>query len=230
MVFVPGENIMLGNENDTTGAIPAHSVYVEPFYIDKYEVTNALYRVCVDVGACEPPVSLGSYTHAEYYGTTEFNDYPVVNVTWNMAKQYCEWRGAYLPGEAEWEMAARSFNGRTYPWGEEAGCQFANYGDTVGRTCIGDTTAVGNYADGQSLYGAFDMAGNVSEWVNSLYWAYPYVSTDGRESSETPGLRVVRGGNWASPLKEITAYYRSGIDPSTSDSYTGFRCAHDAHL
>jgi formylglycine-generating enzyme required for sulfatase activity len=229
MVYVPGDNFLIGNEFDTTGENPIHTLYVKPFYIDKYEVTNGLYRVCVDVGACEPPRSVSSETHPAYYGNNEFNNHPVVNVDWNMAKQYCKWRGARLPGEAEWEKAARSIDGRTYPWGEESGCPFANYADASG-VCAGDTTVVGTYQDGRSLYGAFDMSGNVSEWVNSLYWTYPYSFTDGREVVDARGLRVVRGGSWFSPLNEITTFYRSGIDPSAYDLYTGFRCAHDAGL
>jgi formylglycine-generating enzyme required for sulfatase activity len=229
MVYVPGDNFVIGNEADTTGETPAHTLYLEPFYIDKYEVTNGSYRVCVEVGACEAPQNVGSQTRPAYYGSMEFNNHPVVNVTWNMARQYCEWRRAHLPSEAEWEKAARSIDGRTYPWGEGAGCVFANYADVSGA-CVGDTIAVGTYQDGRSLYGAFDMSGNVAEWVNSLYWIYPYSSADGREVVNTTGLRVVRGGDWGSPLDEITTYHRSGIDPSAYDLYTGFRCAHDAGL
>ncbi|MFT3890626.1 MAG: SUMF1/EgtB/PvdO family nonheme iron enzyme [Anaerolineales bacterium] len=223
MVYVPGDNFVIGGGSDL------HTIYVEPFYIDKYEVTNVLYQLCVNAGSCEPPQSASSQTHTNYYGNLEFNEYPVINVSWIMAKQYCEWRGARLPSEAEWEKAARSPDGRTYPWGEEAACSFANYSD-AGGACVGDVTAVGSYKDGQSLYGAFDMSGNVAEWVNSLYWTYPYTPADGREATDTPGLRVIRGGSWFSPLGEITTYYRFGIDPSSYDPYTGFRCAHDAKL
>ena len=179
MVYVPGDNFVIGNKNDTTGVNPIHTIYVEPFYIDKYEVTNVLYHLCVEAGACEPPKSVNSQTRPVYYGSVEFNEYPVVNVTWLMAKQYCEWRGARLPSEAEWEKTARSTDGRSFPWGEDSGCTYANYTD-AGGSCVGDTTAVGTYGNGRSLYGAFDLSGNVSEWVNSLYWTYPYSSEDGR--------------------------------------------------
>jgi formylglycine-generating enzyme required for sulfatase activity len=223
MVYVPGDNFVIGGGSDL------HTIYVDPFYIDKYEVTNVLYQLCVSSGSCEPPQSASSQTHPKYYGNLEFNEYPVINISWSMARQYCEWRGARLPSEAEWEKAARSPDGRTYPWGEEAACSFANYSDVAG-VCVGDVTAVGTYKDGQSLYGAFDMSGNVAEWVNSLYWTYPYMPADGREATDTPGLRIVRGGSWFSPFSEITTYYRFGIDPSAYDPYTGFRCAHDAKL
>lgn len=227
LVYVPGDNFMIGNEAGIAEENPAHLVYVKPFYIDKYEVTNVLYRLCVDAGVCDPPMSSSSSTRPVYYGNLEFNEYPVVNVTWSMAKQYCEWRGARLPTEAEWESAARSVDGRKYPWGDESACSFANFSDTSGA-CVSDTTVVGSYADGRSQYGALDMSGNVSEWVNSLYWVYPYLATDGREAPDTSGLRVVRGGSWASSPEQITTYYRLGIDPSAYDLYTGFRCAHNA--
>jgi len=229
MVYVPGDNIVIGNENDSTGVNPAHTIYIEPFYIDKYEVTNVFYHLCAEAGGCEPPKNIDSQIRPVYYGNIEFNEYPVVNVTWLMAKQYCEWRGARLPTEAEWEKAARSIDGRNYPWGDGPSCSFANYAD-AGGVCVGDTTAIGIYIDGRSLYGAFDMSGNVSEWVNSLYWTYPYLPTDGREDTTSTGLRVVRGGSWMSPLEEITTYYRLGVDPSTYDLNTGFRCARDADL
>ncbi len=228
MVFVPGDNFLIGNQNESAGVHPGHVVYVEPFYIDKYEVTNVLYRLCVDVGECEPPKGADSKTRPIYYGNVEFNEYPVVNVDWYMAKQYCEWRGARLPTEAEWEKAARHTDGRTYPWGYEApDCAFANY-DGADAVCVGDTVAVGGYENGQSVYGAFNMSGNVSEWVNSLYLVYPYLSTDGREDAAMDGLRVVRGGSWRSPVEEITTYHRFGVDPSRDGVDTGFRCARDA--
>ncbi len=228
MVYVPGDNFLIGDQDVSAGANPGHVVYVEPFYIDKYEVTNVLYRLCVDVGECKPPKEADSKTRPVYYGNVEFNQYPVVNVDWYMAKQYCEWRGARLPTEAEWEKAARHTDGRTYPWGYEApDCDFANYGG-ADEACVGDTVAVGGYENGQSVYGAFDMSGNVSEWVNSLYLVYPYLSTDGREDAGMDGLRGVRGGSWTSPAEEITTYHRFGVDPSRHGAYTGFRCARDA--
>lgn len=97
---------------------PAHRVYLDSFYMDKYEVTNGLYKACVDYGTCTPPKDISSKKRSDYYINIQYKNYPVINVDWYMANTYCEWRGARLPTEAEWEKAARGTNGRTYPWGE----------------------------------------------------------------------------------------------------------------
>jgi formylglycine-generating enzyme required for sulfatase activity len=86
---------------------PLHQVYLSAFYIDKYEVTNAQYKTCVDASVCDIPEATVSATRSSYYNNSEFNEYPVVYINWNMAKGYCEWRRAQLPTEAQWEKAAR---------------------------------------------------------------------------------------------------------------------------
>ena len=143
---------------------PIHKVVLDAFSIDKTEVTNALYKDCEDQGVCDPPQDINSNSQASYYGNPAFDDYPVIYVTWDQAKTYCEWRGGRLPTEAEWEKAARSADGRTYPWGETIDDTFANF-----NYGIGDTTAVGSYENGKSPYGVYDMAGNVWEWVADWY-------------------------------------------------------------
>jgi formylglycine-generating enzyme required for sulfatase activity len=124
--------------------------------MDVYEVTNALYKVCVEARVCLPP------QYAAHFNDSKYANHPVVYVDWNMAKTYCEWRGARLPTEAEWEKAARGTDGRIYPWGKGNGKTFANYGSS-------NISAVGSYEKGKSPYGMYDMAGNVSEWVADWY-------------------------------------------------------------
>jgi len=101
-----------------TNAEPAHKVNLNSFYIDKFEVTNALYSSCVNASVCEIPLKTSSATHDSYYGNSAFDNYPVIYVDWKMAKDYCEWRGERLPTEAEWEKAARGTDGRVYPWND----------------------------------------------------------------------------------------------------------------
>ena len=178
MVLVPSGDFTMGvdktyaSDNNT----PAHLVYLDAYYIDKNEVSNGLYKTCVETGVCKPPKFSNSYKTPNYFGNQQFDNYPVIYVNWYMAKDYCEWRGARLPTEAEWEKAARSTDGRIYPWGDnDISCAYANYygGSDFSDYCIEDTTPTGSYEKGKSIYGAYDMVGNVGEWVNSLYMPYP---------------------------------------------------------
>jgi len=109
MRFVPAGEFTMGSDeaNSPMEEKPAHGVYLDDFYIDKYEVTNKLYKACVDAGTCQAPLDFNSFTHSSYYDNPEFDNYPVIAVGWKMAKTYCEWRGAQLPTEAQWEKAAR---------------------------------------------------------------------------------------------------------------------------
>lgn len=213
--FTMGDNIY----NDES---PVHEIYLDSYYIDIYEVTNAAYKTCVEAGECNLP------NKTEYYSQSTYNQHPVVNVDWNMARAYCEWRGARLPTEAEWEKAARGTDGRTYPWGEDISCERVNYNPSDqdgGSSCLGGTTIVGSYENGKSPYGIYDMAGNVWEWASSLYWEYPYNANDGRENLTVAGDRVVRAGSWNHYAIWVRAAYRNRNDSYYSDRYIGFRCA-----
>lgn len=204
---------------------PVHKVDLDAFYIDVYEVTNALYEVCEDQGVCDLPQSLSSNNRLDYYGNPEFGNYPVINVDWNQAKTYCEWRGARLPTEAEWEKAARGIDGRMYPWGEGLDETLANF-----HWNIGDTTEVGSYENGKSPYGLYDMAGNAWEWVNSLDMPYPYTATDGRESLVAAGSRIMRGGGWGADGDiSVSTSYRFAKEPTHANIDGGFRCAMGAN-
>ena len=224
LVNVPAGEFQMGSETGDLDEQPVHTVYLDAYHIDKYEVTNALYKDCVDVGACEPPQQVSSSTRESYYDNPEFSDYPVIYVDWNQAKTYCEWRGGSLPTEAQWEKAARGTDGRTYPWGEGIDCERANYDKNIYSSgevgcpvempfvgnllsyrlsaplmmgvTVGDTTAVGSYSRGRSPYDGYDMAGNVWEWVADQYSETYYQSSPASNpfGPEDAQGHVLRGG------------------------------------
>jgi len=227
MRLVPAGEFTMGSDDSGDAASkPAHTVYLEAFYIDKYEVTNEMYEACAYAVECRKPLSSGSVTRVTYYNNPVFANSPVIYVDWKMAKAYCEWRGARLPTEAEWEKAARGTNERLYPWGsDELDCSYANHAG-----CVGDTTPVDQHEKGLSPYGIYGMAGNVWEWTSTLAGLYPYDATDGREDPEASGKRIARGGSWhifgnSGNVRTVT---RFEVDPGYDGAYIGIRCVRSA--
>lgn len=186
--------------------------FQEPFWIDRYEVTNGQFLLHEGT-AIAPSGSPGP-------------DLPRSNVTWQEARDFCERRGARLPTEAEWEYAARGPSSLKYPWGNtfvpENVVYHANSGDAP--------APVGSRPGGTSWVGAYDMIGNVAEWVNTIYddefFPYPYAAGDGREKPDVPQtLRVLRGNSYLSRVEhDLRAASRSGGDPEVIYPDVGFRC------
>ena len=216
--------------------LPQHTVYLDAYWIDRTEVTNAQYALCVaDAGACTKPADHSSITRGSYYGNGAYALYPVVYVSWSQAAAYCAWAGRRLPSEAEWEKAARGPEGGIYPWGNAFDGARANYCDI---NCVNawkdsrfddgyfDTSPVGDYPDGASLYGALDMVGNVYEWVADWYGPY---SRSGQVNPRGPatGLEhIIRGGSWGDDAVHIRAAVRSHIPQEEYwTNYIGFRCS-----
>jgi len=233
LLYVPAGEFTMGSEDGNDNEKPVHTVYLDAFWIDQTEVTNAMYAKCEDAGVCDPPSSLKTYTRASYYGNSKYDNYPVSYVSWDDANAYCSWVGRRLPTEAQWEKAASWDNvnqiKNVYPWGDEIHCSLANYQGKYSG-CFGDTTAVGSYPDGVSPYGALDMAGNVWEWAEdwydeSYYENSPSVNPIGPSS----GLyRVLRGGAWENHEDLIRSATRYRSDPLFTGDI-GFRCAMDAN-
>jgi formylglycine-generating enzyme len=204
-----------------------------PFWIDRTEVTRAMYGECVAANVCEE-------TPASEYSTAP--EQPINRVTWVHANAFCQWRGARLPTEAEWEYAARGPSGWIFPWGNEFDGTRANHCDgKCGESSWASsynyvneenddgyavTAPVGSYPAGASWVGALDMSGNVWEWVSSIFQPYPYAADDGRENAQdTNSLRVLRGGSFSSSSNVLRAPNRGRDYPSDEFINRGFRCA-----
>jgi formylglycine-generating enzyme required for sulfatase activity/predicted ATPase len=200
-----------------------HTVHVSDFYIARYPVTNENYKAFVN--ATNRPLRNrdGEVSRSYNWNVTRrsypagMEKYPVGMVTWEDARDYCEWFGGRLPTEAEWEKAARGTDGRHWPWGDwqEGRC---NCGGSL------DLVPVGHYSsDSDSFYGISDMAGNVFEWCSSLFHGYPYQADDGRENLDAEGERVVRGGSAGPWILKSRCAFRQGNRPDDFGFSIGFR-------
>ncbi len=231
MALIPAGPFEMGSEEGNSDESPVHTVYLDAFYMDIFEVTNALYTACVEAGMCNPPAATSSATRSSYFGNPEYDDYPVIRVSWHNAKAYCEWRQARLPTEAEWEKAARGgLEGVEYPWGDNAPvCELdADNGANFEGCALGDTMEIGSFSP--NGYGLYDMAGNAWEWVADWYDAdyYSTLPEDVRNplGPDAGGYRVLRGGSWSSDRNDLVrAAYRNWAPASIWLFGFGFRCA-----
>jgi len=228
MVLVPGGPFTLGTDGYDPWDIvaqPAQEITLPAYYIDKFEVSNDQYARCVEANQCDIPTNLRSRQRGSYFNDPQFADYPVIYVSWSNASAYCSWRGGRLPSEAEWEKAARSDDERPYPWGEDQPtCQAANFWPT--GPCEGDTLPVNSKPNGASPYGAYNMSGNVAEWVHAWFSAYP--GGDPTASQDYgKSYRVIRGGTFFDSANFIRSTVRKGLNPDDVQSFVGFRCVVD---
>ena len=247
MVLISEGEFMLGSISGETGNVQqrGHTVHLDSFYIDIYEVTNERYKKFVDVNPNWHKDRINSRFHDGNYLAywanntypSEKEDHPVVYISWYAAAAYAEWVDKRLPTEAEWEKAARGgVEGQKYPWGNIIDDSKANYSLNVGIT--GSTTPVGDYPpNGYELY---DMIGNVLEWCLDEYdkdyyddpsSENPFVGASSIEDvvnnfKDINTSRALRGGSWvANGQPRITITYRRGNDPTSTSHLTGFRCA-----
>jgi formylglycine-generating enzyme required for sulfatase activity len=217
-VYVPAGEFLMGKPGEPDANSPQRTIYLDAYWIDQVEVSNALYEKCVQDGACGLP----ALNENPYYGKWVYRNYPVAYANWEQASVYCEWAGRRLPTEAEWEKAARGADGRKYPWGNEApNPRYANYAESL----IGEAVPVHRYPLGASPYGALNMVGNMREWVadwysDSYYSEMPTINPTGPENGFE---RSLRGG--AYDATDILAAKRYKHQPQSAGLSRGFRCA-----
>ncbi|MBI4732460.1 MAG: formylglycine-generating enzyme family protein [Chloroflexi bacterium] len=223
VVYVPPGEFQMGeNETEPSDHSPAHTVYLDGFWIHQTEVTNRMYALCVDLGICTVPYHETGKPY--WYANPAHADAPVVGVDWYNAEAYCEWIEGRLPTEAEWEKAARGTNGDPYPWGDEdPTCDLLNFDDCLEPS---NPIDVRSYFYGASPFELADTAGNASEWVFDWYdEEYYAVSPIENPTGPVDGdLRVVRGSNFTSEAEAVPVYLRSAVDPLEHHAEVGFRC------
>ncbi|MBE2221013.1 MAG: SUMF1/EgtB/PvdO family nonheme iron enzyme [Anaerolineae bacterium] len=260
MLYITGSEFEMGarseDENAQANEMPPHTVTINDFYMDQYEVSvqqfaNFLNAIggysnncgngrfdCTATGF-ETSFTLLLNNVGFYEPTVGYGNYPVNWVTWYGASDYCAWAGGRLPTEAEWEYVASGLENLIYPWGDEPlpNNRLALFNQEFVRVNIHDVIKpVNYYPDGVSPFGAFNMAGSMWEWVEDDYAeTYTNTPTDGSANiNRSSGEKVVRGGGWTSPGEELRTSTRLNAPPIWQDinsnreySTIGFRCAYD---
>lgn len=291
MVLIPAGSFIMGSDKSDTEGLrkeyglvdplylnehPRHKAYLQAYYIDKFEVTNAKYKAFVMAMKAQSRQTGTDYQEPRYWIQNAYNvsddrlaaadltglrwiatqyfkldmdttkmskdalltamfkiqrhrdTLPVTEVNWYDAYSYCRWAGKRLPSEAEWEKAARGPDGLEYPWGDKWDAAKTNTG--ADRDSDEPVTPVGSMPEDKSPYGVYDMAGNVSEWVDNWYQAYP--GSDYQHPAYGDIHKVLRGGGSGVGHYALSIFYRGArrnhADPTLSGTDLGFRCALDA--
>jgi formylglycine-generating enzyme len=223
MVLIPGGEFNMGkNTPNPTDWQPEHKVFIDSFYLDKYEINNKEYSdFCMATGHALPEF----WGMKNFRSGLDFPDFPVVGVSFFDADAYAKWAGKRLPTEAEWEYAARGgLIDNAFPLGNQIDSTKSNYGKKYkGIIKTGSFPANG--------FGLYDMAGNVWEWVSDFYGSdyYKLSPHENPKGPENGRFKVIRGGGWHSGAMCNQTYFRNGLSPSWVDFAVGFRCAKSLH-
>jgi formylglycine-generating enzyme required for sulfatase activity len=243
MALVPAGEFQMGSseEDFIPEEMPQHTVNLDAYYIDKYEVTNAQYWKFLeymertgDHSKCSPSEPLnkshlpGNPYRGYEYKYYNFPDYPVTRIDWYDAFAYAAWAGKRLPTEAEWEKAARGTDGRRFPWGNVWEVRFCNVG-----TDSSLPVTVGSFEEGNSVFGCYDMTGSVSEWCNDWYHPEYYYNSPKKNPKgplEGTGKRIIKGGSmFAQNVYKLRCAVRMFGEPSDRNKSVGLRCAKDTN-
>jgi formylglycine-generating enzyme required for sulfatase activity len=233
MVLVPAGPFVMGRDDMSGVERPAHIVTLDDYYIDQYEVTNESYAAFLNdrgnqfeglahwVEWYDPDLHVKE-VDGVWLVDPGYEMYPMNEMTWYGARAYCEWRSAHLPTEAQWEKAARGTDERTYPWGEDITCDMANY-----AACVYDSVPVDSYPGGVSPYGAYNMAGNMMEWIADWYHKDYYANSPAENPTgpENGDFRIIRGSSWINNPGKLRTTYRFPKLPVLTYKSVGFRCA-----
>jgi len=224
MVLIPAGEFLMGSSEGNSDEKPVHKVYLDAYYLDKYEVTNQQYREFVKATGYRAPNQWGEDNH------------PVVYVTWNDVVAYAKWAGKRLPTEAEWEKAARAgLKEKKYLWGNKdpdgSQCNFADrntsfsWSDKSANDGYSRTAPVGTYPPNN--FGLYDMAGNVWEWCSDWYDKNYYANSLSKnpQGPNNGSYRVVRGGGWVNDARYVRCAFRGYYGPDDRFNDLGFRCA-----
>jgi formylglycine-generating enzyme required for sulfatase activity len=215
MVFIPGGEFVMGStgEEGLDDERPQHLVRIAPFYLDKYEASNALYAL---------------FDPGHHFPEGEEN-LPVTMVSWDRAAAFAKWAGKRLPTEAEWEYAATGGEGFRFPWGSDWDPARLNWSENGERDGFDGPAPVDAFPQGVSPFGVFNMSGNVWEWVSDWYGPYPSDSSSSPSGSDSGTRRGLRGGAWDIGLPAMhRCRYREARWPRHRHDAFGFRCAVDA--
>ncbi|HMV55905.1 MAG TPA: SUMF1/EgtB/PvdO family nonheme iron enzyme [Nitrospira sp.] len=233
MVLIPAGPFTMGSNDGLPAERPEHTVTLDAFYIDRYEVSMKHYRSFLVEAKHDAPPTWDDEA-AETVG-----DRPAVGMGWADAKAYCAWAGKRLPTEAEWEKAARGTDGRRYPWGQmQPFVDIANYNRGVWVSEAVTLTSVSGGVEGMSVrhglkeggrspYGLHHMAGNAAEWVADWYDREYYSKSPEKNPTgpETGEKKVIRGGSWSDLPVALRSSARVSAEPDFQDRAIGFRCA-----
>lgn len=220
MALIPAGTFLMGYP-DMDDTVPVHEVYIDSFYIDVHEVTNAQYfEFCRQTDHALPEF----WGMDVYRSGPDFPDHPVMGISWSDAKAYAEWLGKRLPTEAEWEYAARGgLVQKKFHTGDTLDSTVANYAKSDGPVPVKSYPPNG--------YGLYDMTGNVVEWCSDIYgFDYYGVSPDSNPKGPAQGkFRVIRGAGWHTGPGCCGVYFRNGLRLNWRDFNVGFRCVKDCN-
>jgi formylglycine-generating enzyme required for sulfatase activity len=227
MVTIPAGEFTMGRTRETSDDKtnmrpmilrddrPAHKVFLNAFSIDTHEVTHAQYEAFLKATGHRAPYHWLGGKLPEGKG-----QFPIYNVDWEDANAYCQWAGKRLPTEAEWEKAARGgLEAQDYPHGDKITLAEARYNLSDGPGPVGKFKP--------NAFGVFDMAGNVSEWVNDWFERTYYETSPPKNPAgpETGKYKMVRGGAWSDGPRRVTVFFRNWVRPNQTTPNIGFRCA-----